>query len=216
MDQPFYLKQLELGPMHNFIYLVGDPTKHEAAIVDPGWEIKRVLATAARDDFNITKAFITHTHFDHVGGLSDLLNARDIPIYVHRKEAAALKLKGGVLKSVAGGEKIQVGNVSVDLIHTPGHTPGSQCLLVNGHLLSGDTLFIGSCGRCDLPGGNAQTLYHSLNHTLKRLDDETLLCPGHNYAAVPTARLGDEKLRNPFLQPSTVHEFLRLVGMESD
>ena len=213
MSEPsLYLKQLELGPMQNFIYLVGDPQAREAAIVDPGWEVPRILKALEADGYRATKVFISHHHFDHVMGLNDLLKAVDVPVYVHEAEVPHLKIEGGTLKPLKGGETVQVGQVPVTIIHTPGHTPGSQCLLVNGRLLSGDTLFIKGCGRCDLPGGDPATLYESLTKKLKPLDDETILCPGHNYAEVPTSRLGDEKRANPFLASPTLQDFLRMVG----
>ena len=211
-EEPMYFKQLELGPMQNFIYLIGDPKSREAAIVDPGWEVPRILETAQRDGYRLTKAFVTHHHFDHVMGLSALLNAVDLPIYVHRDDALLLEVNRSSLKPVGGGETIEVGKIPITLIHTPGHTEGSQCLLVNGRLLSGDTLFIGACGRCDLPGSNPAKLYGSLSHTLNALDDETILCPGHNYADIPSASLGEEKRTNPFLSAPTLQDFLRLVG----
>jgi len=212
MSQFFYLKQLELGPMQNFVYLIGDPQSREAAVVDPGWEVPRILQAAEADGYRLTKAFVTHHHFDHVMGLGDLLQAVDVPIYVHRKDAPVLNVPSSSLKPVGGGEEVSVGRVPVALLHTPGHTPGSQCLLVNGHLLSGDTLFIRACGRCDLPGGDPRLLYESLSKTLRALDDETVLCPGHHYAEVPTSRLGEEKQANPFLSAATLQNFLHLVG----
>ena len=207
-----YLKQLELGPMQNFVYLIGDPQTREAAVVDPGWEIPTILRTAEADGYRLTKAFVTHHHFDHVMGLEDLLRTADLPVYVHRDDASHLPVPRSGLTPVSGGEEVRVGSVPVTLIHTPGHTEGSQCLLVGGRLLSGDTLFIGACGRCDLPGGDPEKLYDSLTKKLKALDDHTVLCPGHNYAEVPTIALGEEKRRNPFLGASTLHDFLHLVG----
>ena len=213
MAEPtLYLKQLELGPMKNFIYLVGDPKTREAAVVDPGWEVPTILRTLEADGYRLTQAFVTHHHFDHVMGLGDLLRAADIPIYVHREDAPLISIEPTSLKPVAGGDTVTVGKVSIQLIHTPGHTPGSQCLLVNGCLLSGDTLFIKGCGRCDLPGSDPATMYESLTKKLKPLDDTTTLYPGHNYADVPTSRLGEEKRGNPFLRTPTLEEFLRLVG----
>lgn len=207
-----YFKQLELGPMQNFIYLIGDSKTHEAAIVDPGWEVPQILRVAERDGYRLTKVFVTHHHFDHVMGLAELLRRVDVPIYVHRDDASQLQVERSSLKPVAGGEAVLVGEIPVTLLHTPGHTPGSQCLLVNGRLLSGDTLFIRACGRCDLPGGNPALLYESLSTTLRRLADETILCPGHHYAELPTARLGEEKVANPFLRATSLDEFLHLVG----
>jgi len=213
MEAPtMYLKQLELGPMQNFIYLIGDPETHEAAVVDPGWEVPKILTAVKQDGYRLTKAFVTHHHFDHVRGLAELLKTVDLPIYVHRDDAPLLDLNRSSLKPVAGGETMQIGHIPITLIHTPGHTEGSQCLLVNGRLLSGDTLFIGACGRCDLPGGNPAKLYESLTKKLKPLDDATILCPGHDYATVPTAALGEEKRANPFLSAPTLQDFLHLVG----
>ena len=214
MSEPdIYLKQLELGPMQNFVYLIGDPESREAAVVDPGWEVPRILEAAAQDGYRLTKAFVTHHHFDHVMGLAELLQAADIPVHVHRDDASFLQgVARSSLKPVGGGDTIPVGRVPVSLLHTPGHTPGSQCLLVNGRLLSGDTLFIRACGRCDLPGGNPALLYDSLVNTLKALDEATILYPGHHYADTPTSTIGAEKRTNPFLQIPTLQEFLRVVG----
>lgn len=211
-ERALYLKQLELGPMQNFVYLIGDPASREAAVVDPGWEVPRILRVAAEDGYRLTKAFVTHHHFDHVMGLEELLKTADLPVYVHRDDAPFLKVRRSSLKPVAGGETVSVGRLPLTLIHTPGHTPGSQCLLVNGRLLSGDTLFIRACGRCDLPGGDPALLYDSLMNKLKPLDDATILYPGHHYAQMPTSTMGDERRANPFLQPLTVQDFLRLVG----
>ena len=213
MAEPaLYLKQLELGPMQNFVYLVGDPATREAVVVDPGWEVPRILQTLQADGYHVTKVLVTHTHFDHVMGLEELLNAVDVPIYVHHTEATALHVQPSSVKPLAGGETVLVGQVPMTIIHTPGHTPGSQCLLVHGRLLSGDTLFIRGCGRCDLPGGDPATMYESLTKKLKPLDDATLLYPGHNYADAPSAPLREEKRANPFLSSPTLQDFLRLVG----
>ena len=113
---------------------------------------------------------------------------------------------------MADGNTVQVGALPVTLLHTPGHTPGSQCLLVNGHLLTGDTLFVRACGRCDLPGGDPRQLFESLTKKLKTLEEATIVCPGHHYTKELTSTIAEEKRSNPFLQPGTVEEFLRLVG----
>ena len=207
-----YLIQLELGPMQNFIYRIGEAQSREAAVIDPGWEVPKILAAAEEDGYRLTKAFVTHHHFDHVMGLEELLSAVALPVYVHRDDAPHLKVERSSLNEVAGGETVAIGRIPVSLIHTPGHTPGSQCLLVSGHLLTGDTLFIKACGRCDLPGGDPAQLYDSLVHILGRLDEETVVCPGHNYAPIRTSTIGQEKRTNPFLQVPTVEDFLRLVG----
>lgn len=210
--QPIYLKQLELGPMQNFIYLLGDPTTKEAAVIDPGWEVPSILRAAEQDGYRLTSVVLTHTHFDHIMGLGPLLKAVDVPVYVHETEKGLLNVGVSSLKPVKHGDTIQVGTIPVTLIHTPGHTPGSQCLKIGDRLLTGDTLFIKACGRCDLPGGDPQALYNSLTNTLKKLDENTTVYPGHNYADVPTSTIGQEKQQNPFLRLPTVEDFLRLVG----
>jgi glyoxylase-like metal-dependent hydrolase (beta-lactamase superfamily II) len=211
-ERGIYLKQLELGPMQNFIYLIGDPATREAAVVDPGWEVPTILETLRRDGYRLTRALVTHHHFDHVMGLEELLAAADVPVHVHRQDAPLLKIEPGSLKPMRGGESLAVGGLSVQLIHTPGHTPGSQCFLVDGRLFSGDTLFIRSCGRCDLPGGDPRQMFESFSKTLRALDERTGLYPGHNYADVPTSTLAAERRDNPFFAADTQDEFLRLTG----
>ena len=212
MAHDLYLKQLELGPMQNFVYLIGDPQTREAAVIDPGWEVPKILAAAEQDGVRLTKIFVSHHHFDHTGGLGELLKAADLPVYVHRDDAPMVRVAPSSLRVMAGGETVAVGRVPVALIHTPGHTPGSQCLMVEGRLLTGDTLFIRACGRWDLPGGDPSKLYDSLNVKLKALDEATVVLPGHNYAERPTSTIGDEKRENPFLQAPSREAFLRAIG----
>ena len=205
-----YFKQLELGPMQNFAYLIGDPASREAAVVDPGWEADKILKTVEQDGYRLTKAFVTHHHFDHVMALEELLKAADVPVYIHRDDVPSMRVARSSLKPLSDGEMVSVGAVPVTAIHTPGHTPGSQCLLVENRLLSGDTLFIRACGRWDLPGGSPAQLYQSLAK-LKALDDATVVCPGHNYAERPLSTIRDEKQANPFLQIPSAEEFLRMA-----
>ena len=211
-NRPLYLKQLELGPMQNFVYLVGDPETREAAVVDPGWEVPAILDAAQKDGYKLTAAFATHHHFDHVGGLPELLKSLDIPVYVNKDDAKLVQIAPSSMRLVGGGDTAQIGGVPVSLIHTPGHTPGSQCLLIDGQLLTGDTLFINACGRWDLPGGDPAQLYESLNMKLKALDEATAVYPGHNYADKSVSTIGDEKRSNPFLQAPSREAFLRAIG----
>jgi len=215
--------------MQNFIYLVGDREKRECVIVDPAWDVESVLRAAAADEMKVTGALVTHSHFDHVNGLPDFAGKNGGKIYIHKKEAAELKNFKGDLVKVDSGDKLKIGGVELTFLHTPGHTPGSQCFLINcpspqpsplrgegrvrGHLISGDTLFINACGRCDLPGGNAEEMYESLQR-LSRLDEKTILFPGHNYENRPTSTIGDEKRTNPYLQSHSLQDFLHFrMGM---
>ncbi len=225
MTTPVYLRQLEVGPMQNYAYLVGDPVKREAAVIDAAWDIDAILAVAAQDGMRITKALVTHFHPDHLGGrfmgmtitgATELLTKAPVKVYLNRREAEFVsrvtELSASDVVSVDGGETITVGDLPVTFVHTPGHTPGSQCFLAAGNLISGDTLFIGSCGRTDLPGSNPADLYHSLNGILRNLPDETVVYPGHNYADRPTSTIGHEKRRNLFMRFESLDEFLRFVG----
>jgi len=225
MAEPaIYLKQLELGPMQNFVYLIGDPVTRDCVVVDPAWEIDTIVDTAGADGFTIRGALVTHTHQDHVGGsleswgmpgripgVEELLTRVPAKIYVHKTEREFLRGLGSELQAVDNHDTLQVGRLTVRFLHTPGHTPGSQCFLVDGRLVSGDTLFIGSCGRTDLPGSNPTEMYYSLTQRLGALPDETVLLPGHNYGGASSS-IGREKRQNPFLHFASLGDFLRAMG----
>jgi hydroxyacylglutathione hydrolase len=225
MAEPaIYLKQLELGPMQNFVYLIGDPVTRDCVVVDPAWEIDTIVDTAGADGFTIRGALVTHTHQDHVGGsleswgmpgripgVEELLTRVPAKVYVHKTEREFLRGLGTELQAVDNHDTLQVGRLTVRFLHTPGHTPGSQCFLVDGRLVSGDTLFIGSCGRTDLPGSNPTEMYYSLTQRLGALPDETVLLPGHNYGGASSS-IGREKRQNPFLHFASLGDFLRAMG----
>jgi glyoxylase-like metal-dependent hydrolase (beta-lactamase superfamily II) len=220
MSEAIYLKQMELGPMQNFVYLVGDPATKQCVVVDPAWEIDTIVGTAAADDMTIVAALVTHTHQDHVGGhlfgmdipgVEDLLETVKAKVYVHKAEREFLKGFGSDLVRVDGNDTLQVGRLALTFLHTPGHTPGSQCFLVDDRLISGDTLFIGSCGRTDLPGSDPAEMYYSLTQRLSKLPDDTILFPGHNYGG-PSSTIGDEKRGNPFMRFAALGDFLRVMG----
>jgi glyoxylase-like metal-dependent hydrolase (beta-lactamase superfamily II) len=225
-----YFEQLPVGQMANLAYLIGSRSTREALVVDPAWSVDALLDRAEAYDMRVVGALVTHYHQDHVGGsifgmeiegVARLLARAPVPIYVNEHEAEGVRRITGAsasdLAPKAGGDVIELGSLRVRLIHTPGHTPGSQCFLVEeagrpGRLVSGDTLFLGSCGRVDLPGSDPEEMYRSLNEKLKRLPDETLLYPGHLYSADPWGRLGDEKRTNPFLRVASLDQFLMFMG----
>jgi glyoxylase-like metal-dependent hydrolase (beta-lactamase superfamily II) len=194
--------------MQNFIYLIGDREKRECVMVDPAWDVKQVLEEAKKDGIKVTAALVTHAHFDHVNGLDEFLTEVKGKIYCQKDEAEFLKFWQSDLVSVGSGEKIGVGDFEITFLHTPGHTPGSQCFLVDNKLVSGDTLFIQACGRCDLPGGDPEQMYFSLKR-LSELDERTVLYPGHNYSDETTSTIGKEKQWNPYLQKPTLEDFLK-------
>jgi len=200
---------MELGPMQNFVYLLGDTSKGEAAVVDPAWEIPLILQEAEKASLKITTVLITHTHQDHVNGLEEMVEKTDARVFVNKKEAGVLKAVLPNVKRIESGEETYLGNFRVQFIHTPGHTPGSQCFYIEDRLIAGDTLFIGSCGRFDLPGGHAGDMFWSLTHRLMRLPDSTILFPGHNYSAQPTSTMAHEKAHNPSLHFQSLESFLQ-------
>jgi glyoxylase-like metal-dependent hydrolase (beta-lactamase superfamily II) len=221
-DSP-YLKQMELGPMQNFVYLIGDPQTRDCVVVDPAWEIDAILDTVARDGMQLRGVLVTHTHQDHVGGhlfgfdipgVAELLGRVSAKVYVHAAEREFLKGFGSDLVKVDAGDTIQVGRLTVSFIHTPGHTPGSQCFLVDGRLVSGDTLFIRSCGRTDLPGSDPKEMYYSLTQRLGALPESTVVLPGHNYGGTSTT-IGEEKRQNPMMRFPSMSDFLRVMGGRS-
>jgi len=148
-----------------------------------------------------------------IEGVTDLLGKCKAKVVVHKSEAEFLKgLAPSDLVKTGDGDKIDVGGVEIQLLHTPGHTPGSQCFVVNDRIVSGDTLFIGSCGRVDLPGGSPEELYYSLTQKLMALPDDTILFPGHNYSARPTSTIGEEKQSNPYFRFHSLKQFLAAMG----
>ena len=223
MTETLYLKQIECGPMQNYVYLIGDPLTRQAAVIDPAWEVDRIVQTAQADDYTINKVLITHTHQDHTGGhlfgqdipgVVELLELLDIPVHIHKTETHILKTIPDSSKVPTESDQIVElgGDVEIRLIHTPGHTPGSQCFLVQNKLVSGDTLFIGACGRVDLPTSSPEEMYDSLTNKLMRLDDTTVLYPGHNYALKPISTIGEERQQNPYVRFASLAEFLRAMG----
>jgi glyoxylase-like metal-dependent hydrolase (beta-lactamase superfamily II) len=206
------IRQYEIGLMENFVYFVGDEKTREILIVDPAWEVDTILKHAAKEDLKVAGALVTHHHYDHTNGIEDLLQKHDVPVYIHKKDAPRLEFKNSNIKLTEGGETIKVGSIDVQVLHTPGHTHGSQCFVVKDNVISGDTLFINACGRTDFDDGNIEEMYKSLYNRLGALPSHTTLYPGHNYADKPTSTMGDERERNPYLMCDSLQNFLRLRG----
>ncbi|MEK6943801.1 MAG: MBL fold metallo-hydrolase [Nanoarchaeota archaeon] len=202
-------KQVALGKMQNFSYIMGD--SGEAAIVDPGWDVDELIETA--EDMKITKIILTHFHFDHVQKTDELADRTKAEIYLYEDEFESLKKVVGSHKvhKLKDNDKIKVGKVKIKVIHTPGHTPGGMCLLVENKLITGDTLFVNAIGRTDLPGGNAPQLFDSLQK-LKKLDDKIEVYPGHDYGDVPVSTIAREKKQNPYFMCKSKEDFLKMVG----
>jgi hydroxyacylglutathione hydrolase len=213
------------GQMVNFVYLIGDRKSGEALVVDPTYAVSEIRDIAAADGMKLVGALATHYHPDHVGGdlfgnrlegIRELLGLQGMKIHVQRIEAPWVKRMTGVSDSDLAlhdsGDRVQVGSIPIELIHTPGHTPGSQCFLVEGRLVAGDTLFLQGCGRTDLPGGDPRALYRSLTDRLAKVPDTAVLYPGHLYAPESSAPLGETRRTNAVFKPKSEAEWLALFG----
>lgn len=231
----FYFRQLLSGrdfavadpvaqQMVNFVYAIGDRATGECVLVDPAYAVNELLDVIETDGMRCTGVLATHYHPDHVGGsmmgfqiegVATLLERADCPIHVQRAEAPwVMRTTGlgeGQLAQHDPGDVVSVGGVDITLVHTPGHTPGSQCFHVEGRLVSGDTLFLEGCGRTDLPGSNPEDMYHSL-HTLAALADDTIVYPGHRYSQPSSASMSAIRETNYVFKPKTVDAWMQWFG----
>ena len=207
--------------MVNFVYAIGDRDTSEAVLVDPAYDTDGLLDLLEADGMECTGVLATHYHPDHVGGqmmsfdiegVSRLLERVSVPIHVQADEADYVRKVTGVgadsLVSHRSGDVVPVGAVDITLIHTPGHTPGSQCFLVDGRLVAGDTLFLEGCGRMDLPGSDPAQMYESLTTRLARVPDDAVLYPGHRYSMESSATMGVTRERNMVFRPASREQWL--------
>jgi hydroxyacylglutathione hydrolase len=235
-DDRFYFRQLLAGrdfavgdpvatQMVNFAYLIGDRATGECMVVDPAYAVRDLVDVAAADGMTLTGALVTHYHPDHCGGsmmgmriegAAELMEVAPVPVHIQADEAEwvlkVTELSTSDLVTHEAGDTVMVGEIPVELLHTPGHTPGSQCFFVNGCLVSGDTLFLDGCGRTDLPGGDPEALYRSLTETLARVPDDAILFPGHQYSVESSDLMGDTRARNVVFKPRTPEQWLMMFG----
>ncbi len=198
--------QVQVGSMQNFTYVVEDENTNEGIIIDPSWDLDQIETIIKRNNLKIKYIVNTHHHFDHTlgnEGMKELTNAK---IIQHEKS----ELKHDI--SVRDGDVIEFGNSKLTVLHTPGHSKDSICLIGGKIFFSGDTLFVGNCGRTDLPGGDAKDLYHSLFDIIYSLDDNLVLYSGHNYGHSLTSTIKQEKNTNLVLQKRTEQEFVNMMG----
>ncbi len=230
-----YFKQLLAGrdfalenpfacQMENFIYLIGDKKSKECVVVDPAWAVQEIVDIAKKDDMRIVGALATHYHPDHIGGsafglniegLATLIKINPCKVHTHKLEADGVKKITGISDSDIckheSGDVVKVGDIDIELLHTPGHTPGSMCFRLKNALVSGDTLFLNGCGRVDLPGGNSDDMYYTLTQRLNTLPDDTILYPGHAYGG-EHAPLSDVRQSNAMLRVKDIETWRRVRG----
>lgn len=199
--------QLQVGNMQNFTYILEDEETSQAIILDPSWDLDEIKRIIEKNNLVIKYIVNTHHHFDHTIGNEAMAKETGAKIIQY----VTSTLKHDI--SVSDGDKIKFGNSELSVLYTPGHSKDSMCLVGDGKIFSGDTLFVGTCGRVDLPGGDARELYYSLIDTLRKLDDNLLMYPGHNYGTTPTSTIGEQKRMNLVMQPRTEQEFLEMMGI---
>jgi glyoxylase-like metal-dependent hydrolase (beta-lactamase superfamily II) len=194
--------------MENFIYLIHDHASGRAAVVDPAWEVPKVLELAKREGVRITDILLTHSHHDHINGVEEVLAAHDAELHLLKPEAEFWGEKLDLPSLHHGGDLIALGETPIRVLHTPGHTPGSACYQLGNEVITGDTLFVFGCGRCDLQGGDPNRMYDTLRHLVQDLPADTVIRPGHNYANHSTSTVAEQVDGNPFLHFTDVDAFV--------
>lgn len=199
----FFQISASLG--QNLCYLIGDKETKEAVVIDPSGEVEKIMKLATENDLKIKYIINTHSHADHTAGNDELASKTGAKILLHKKA----RIKKDI--DLSDGDTITVGNKKIEIIYTPGHSPDSICLLLENKLFTGDTLFVGECGRTDIPGGSSEDLYDSLFKKIKKLSDKLEIYPGHYYGGQKHSILGYEKRNNYVLEPRTKEEFIKFM-----
>jgi hydroxyacylglutathione hydrolase len=207
-DKSYDIEVMELGPMENFIYLITDKKTRRTAVVDPAWDVPAILAWARDKQVPITDILLTHSHHDHINGIEGVLAQYDAQLHLCRTEAEFWGQYLDLPTLHRGGDIIRLGETEITVMHTPGHTPGSACYRINNDVISGDTMFVYGCGRCDLRGGDPEQMFETLRRLGSELPQETRILPGHNYSVTPTCSMGDELEGNPFMHFAKKADFI--------
>ena len=207
----FFFQQYPVGSMQNFNYVLGCPQTHQGACFDPAFAPEQAVQTLQAGGYSLNVVFLTHNHWDHIDGLPYLVERFDPLVYVHELDEKPVRKITQNIQHVQDGATLKLGQLSIRVIHTPGHTQGSVCYFIEGHtLVTGDTLFQGNCGRCDLPGGSARQMFESLHGKLNKLDPQVIVYPGHDYGSRPVSTIGYESEHNPTMQAETYEAFIRV------
>ena len=207
-ESAFRVHALELGPMENFVYLIEDITSRRCAVVDPAWQVDQILATANQYDLNITDILLTHSHHDHINGIEELLNHANAEVHLLKPEYEFWQHELDKPSLHHGGDELELGTTAIKILHTPGHTPGSACYQLGNEIITGDTLFVFGCGRCDMHGGSPEDMFVTLKNMKQRLPKDMLIHPGHNYSVKPTSTFGEQVDGNPFMHYEDSESFI--------
>jgi len=194
--------------MENFIYLIEDIKTRRTAVVDPAWDVAAIIAKANELELDITDILLTHSHHDHINGIEGILNHRQAQVHLLKPEYEFWSHELDKPSLHHGGDRILIGATEISLLHTPGHTPGSACYQTGNELITGDTLFVFGCGRCDLHGGNPEQMFNTLRNMKSNLDPNMVIHPGHNYSVAQTTTLGEQIEGNPFLHFDDQDQFV--------
>lgn len=211
----YSISALELGPMENFVYLIEDKATARAAVVDPAWEVGEIIKLAEQHGVTITDILLTHSHHDHINGIGQVLDRYDAQLHLLTEEARFWGNHFDPPSLHHGGDIIQLGKTPITVLHTPGHTPGSACYQVNHDLITGDTMFVFGCGRCDMKGGDPELMYDTLRK-LGKLPANTVIHPGHNYADCATSTIREQIEGNPFMHFHDRQAFIQYRMHEHD
>ena len=198
--------QIKVGQMANFTYIIADEDTGDAAIIDPSWDLDDIFNIIKKNGWRALYIINTHTHFDHVLGNDQVATITGAKIIQHENSDLEKDI------AIKDGDTIQLGNIKMKVMDTPGHSKDSMCLVLDDAIFTGDTLFVGNCGRTDLPGSDPVEMYDSLFNRLAKLDDNLTIYPGHDYGASPTSTIGHEKKTNYVLQPRSKQEFLQFMA----
>jgi len=210
---PHSIYQCPVGQKQNFSYLISDQATKKAAVVDPAWEVKKILVLAQSKELEITDILLTHSHYDHVNGLGEILESCKAKVHLSEAEANFWK-ESQYFQMIKHQDNdiISLGDTKIQALHTSGHTIGSMCYYIEGNLITGDTLFIPRCGRCDLPSGNAEQMFYSLKRITETFSPQTMIYPGHNYGETPTATLAELMTNNSSLQFNECADFMAYLS----
>jgi glyoxylase-like metal-dependent hydrolase (beta-lactamase superfamily II) len=201
--------QIEVGLLQNFCEILFCPDTREAAIVDPAWEVDRLLKEVETRGLRVSMALITHTHNDHIEGVGELVAKTGAMVVVSPREAARVERDAKIIVEATDARDVLIGKRGLRVLDTPGHTVGGTCFLADGYIVTGDLLFVGGCGRTDFQGGDTATMWRSLQR-VAALPEETRVYPGHDYGPTPTSTIGHERETNPYLRCKTYEEFRAL------